>query len=97
MAYRRALQTSYNLYPDSTAAVVNLAQLALQQDDLLKAETLLQSAGDGGYAENARAILYMKRRQWDEAEAALSRAEQRGFNVMLNRSVLEGLKAQDAE
>lgn len=97
VAYRRALQTSYNLYPDSTAAVVNLAQLALQQDDLLKAETLLQSAGDGGYAENARAILYMKRRQWDEAEAALSRAEQRGFNVMLNRSVLEGLKAQDTE
>jgi len=39
----------------------------------------------------------MKRRQWDEAEAALSRAEQRGFNVMLNRSVLEGLKAQDTE
>ena len=90
--YNRAMQTAFTLYPESTDAAVNLANVALRQDDLLKAETLLMHAGDGGEAENARAILYMKQGRWDDAEAALNRAEQKGLDVTVNRQTLQEMR-----
>jgi len=97
VAYLHAMQAAYNLYPDSTAAVINLAQIALEKDDLLKAETLLEHAGASGPAENARAILYMKQKRWTDAEAALMRAEQAGQTEKSNRSIMEMLRKQAAE
>ena len=90
--YNRAIQTAVNLYPENAEAAVNLANIALRQDDLLKAETLLQHGGDSGEAENARAILYMKQGRWDDAEAALSRAEQKGMDVTGNRQTLQDMR-----
>lgn len=86
--YNRVIQTSLNIYPESTEAMINLANIALRQDDLLKAETLLEHAGDSAEAENARAILYMKQKQWDKAEAALNRAQQKGMDVSVNRNTI---------
>ena len=91
-AYNRAIQTAVNLYPENMEAAVNLANIALQQNDLLKAETLLERAGDSAAAENARAVLYMKQGRWADAEAALSRAHDKGLDVTSNKQTLEEMK-----
>lgn len=90
--YNKVMQTALNVYPESTEAAVNLANIALRQDDLLKAETLLERAGDSAEAENARAILYLQQKRYDDAEAALRRAQAKGMNVSANMQILEGLK-----
>ena len=90
--YNRAIQTAVNLYPESAEAAVNLANIALRQNDLLKAETLLQHGGDSGEAENTRAILYMKQGKLAEAEAALNRAKAKGLDVTGNLQTLQEMK-----
>ena len=90
--YNKVMQTAVNLYPENKEAAINLANVALRQDDLLKAETLLDRAGDSGEAENARAILYMKQDRYADAEAALSRAKAKGMNVSLNQEILRNIK-----
>ena len=96
-AYEKVLQTSYNLYPDSTSAMLNLARVALERDDLLKAETLLEHAGESALAENNRAILYMKQKRFELAEQALRRAEQKGMDENQNRYALKGLLKDQEE
>ena len=90
--YNRVIQTAVNLYPENTEVAVNLANIALQQNDLLKAETLLERAGDSAAADNARAVLYMKQGRWADAEAALSRAQSKGLDVTGNKQTLEEMK-----
>ena len=90
--YNRVMQTALNVYPESTEAAVNLANIALRHDDLLKAETLLEHAGDGVEAENARAILYMKQQRWTEAEIALRRAEAGGMDESENFQTLQEMR-----
>jgi len=87
--YNRVMQIAANVYPDSTVALINLANVALRQKDTLKAETLLMRAGDSGAAENARAVLYMQQQRWPEAEAALDRAEKKGIDVSANRKTIK--------
>ena len=90
--YNRAIQTAVNLYPESEEAAVNLANIALQQNDVLKAETLLMRAGDSAQADNARAVLYMKQGRLAEAEAALKRAADNGLDVTGNSETLKDMK-----
>ena len=90
--YNKVMQTALNVYPESKEAAINLANIALRQDDLLKAETLLEHAGDSGEAENARAILYIQQKRYADAEAALKRAQAKGMNVSANMQILESLK-----
>ena len=87
--YNRVMQTSLNFYPDDEAANINLANVAIQQHDLLKAETLLQHAGNGSAAENARAVLCIIRGQYDEATRHLDNAERLGLNVSRNREAIK--------
>ena len=90
--YNRAIQTAVNLYPESEEAAVNLANIALRQNDVLKAETLLQHGGDSAAAENARAILYMKQGRLADAEAALRRAQAKGLDVTGNLQALQEMR-----
>ena len=90
--YNRVMQTTLNYYPDDEAANINLANVAIQQHDLLKAETLLQHAGNGSAAENARAVLCIIRGQYDEAARHLDRAQQLGLDVSRNRQAIEILR-----
>ena len=90
--YNRAIQTAVNLYPDNAEAAVNLANIALRQNDLLKAETLLERAGDSAEADNARAVLHMKQGKLAEAEADLQRAHDKGMDVTGNRQTLQEMK-----
>ena len=90
--YNRALQTAVNLYPENKEAVINLANIALRQNDTLKAETLLEHAGDSAEAENARAILYMQQGKLDDAEAALRRAQAKGMDVTANLETLQNMR-----
>lgn len=90
--YNRVMQIAMNVYPDSQVAMINLANVALRQKDTLKAETLLMRAGNSAEAENARAVLYMQQQKWDEAEAALSRAEKLGMDVSVNRATIKEQK-----
>jgi len=90
--YNKVMQTALNVYPDSTEAAVNLANVALRQNDTLKAETLLEHAGDGPEAENSRAILYMQQKRYAEAEEALRRAEAKGMDISDNLRILENMK-----
>ena len=86
--YNRCLQTAVNLYPDSTAAVINLANVAIRQHDMLKAETLLEHAGDSAEADNARAVVAIIQERYDEAERLLAAAERKGLDVTVNRAAL---------
>ena len=90
--YNRVMQTTLNYYPEDEAANINLANVAIQQHDLLKAETLLQHAGNGSAAENARAVLCIIRGQYDEAARHLDRAQQLGLDVSRNRQAIEILR-----
>lgn len=90
--YNRVMQTAVNLYPDNAEAAINLANIALQQNDLLKAETLLEHAGDSAEADNARAILYMKQGKWAEAQTALDSAKEKGLDVSDNQRILDEIK-----
>ena len=90
--YNRVMQTTLNYYPDDEAANINLANVAIQQRDLLKAETLLQHAGNGSAAENARAVLCIIRGQYDEAARHLDNAQRQGLDVSRNREAIKVLK-----
>ena len=90
--YIRALQIAHSLYPENDAITISLSNVALRQDDLQKAETMLERAGDSAEAENARAILYMKQHRLAEAEAALISAKNKGMDVTSNLEALEEMK-----
>ena len=89
--YNKVMQTAANLYPENHEAAINLANIALRQNDTLKAETLLERAGDSAEAENARAILYMQQKRYADAEAALQRAQKKGMDVKANLQTLQNM------
>ena len=91
---RFTLQKAVNIYPDSTAAVINLANIALHEGDKLKAETLLKNAGDSGEAINARAVLCILKERYDEASRLLDQAERKGIDVSRNREAIRKLQNQ---
>ena len=90
--YNEVIQKAVNIYPDSTAAVINLANVALHEGDKLKAETLLKNAGDSGEAINARAVLCILKGRYDEANRLLDQAERKGIDVGRNREAIRKLQ-----
>jgi len=90
--YNRAMQQAVNIYPDAPEALVNLANIAIRQKDLLKAESLLERAGDSGEALNTRAVVAIIQGRYAEAEKLLDAAAQKGLDVTKNLKALEQLK-----
>ena len=90
--YNRAMQQAVNIYPDAPEALVNLANIAIRQKDLLKAETLLQRAGTSAEADNARAVVAIIQQRYADAERLLQSAAQKGLDVSANRKAIETLK-----
>ncbi len=86
--YNRVMQTTLNYYPDDETANVNLAAVALSQRDILKAKTLLQHAGNGGAAEQLRAVIDIVEGNYDTAKRHLDAAERKGINVAKNREAI---------
>ena len=89
--YNRVMQTSLNFYPDDEAVNLNLANVALSQHDVLKAQTLLERAGNGAAAENARAVIDIVNGNYEEATRHLDNAERLGLNVSRNREAIKQL------
>lgn len=87
--YNRVMQTSLNYYPDDEAVNVNLANVALSQHDILKAQTLLERAGNGAAAENARAVIDIVNGNYEDAARHLDNAERQGLNVSHNRDAIK--------
>ena len=87
--YNRVMQTSLNFYPDDEAVNLNLANVALSQHDILKAQTLLERAGNGPAAENARAVIDIVNGNYEEAARHLDNAERLGLNVSRNREAIK--------
>ena len=87
--YNRVMQTSLNFYPDDEAVNLNLANVALSQHDVLKAQTLLERAGNGAAAENARAVIDIVNGNYEEATRHLDNAERLGLNVSRNREAIK--------
>ena len=87
--YNRVMQTSLNFYPDDEAVNLNLANVALSQHDILKAQTLLERAGNGAAAENARAVIDIVNGNYEEAARHLDNAERLGLNVSRNREAIK--------
>ena len=87
--YNRVMQTSLNYYPDDEAVNVNLANVALSQHDILKAQTLLERAGNGAAAENARAVIDIVNGNYEDAARHLDNAERLGLNVSHNREAIK--------
>jgi len=86
--YNQVVQKTFNLHPDSTVALINLANIALHQGDKLKAETLLKDAGQSAEALNSRAVLFILQKRYDEASQMLDRAEKLGVDVSRNREAI---------
>ena len=90
--YNKVMQTAVNIYPDAPEALVNLANVAIRQKDLLKAESLLERAGDSGEAQNARAVIAIIQKRYADAERLLQSAAQKGVNVSKNLEAIKLLK-----
>ena len=89
--YNRVMQQAVNTYPDDPVALVNLANVALRQRDVLKAETLLERAGDTPEANNSRAVLCILKQQYAQAQQWLDKAEAGGLDVTKNRDAIATL------
>ena len=90
--YTKVLQTAVNIYPDDPVANLNLANVAIRQKDLLKAETLLDKAGDSGEADQTRAVLAILQQRYADAEALLQKAQQKGVDVSKNLEAIKTLR-----
>lgn len=89
--YNRCLQTALLYYPDDPAVNLNLANVALAQHDLLKAETLLEHAGNSPEADNARAVVAIVQQRYADARRLLDAAEAQHLNVTKNREAINTL------
>ena len=89
--YNKVLQQAVNIYPDDPVANLNLANVAIRQKDLLKAETLLEHAGNSAKALNARAVLAILQQHYADAERLLNQAAQLGLDVTKNREAIKTL------
>ena len=87
--YNKVLQQAVNIYPDDPVANLNLANVAIRQRDLLKAETLLEHAGNSAEALNARAVLAILQQRYADAERLLNQAAQLGLDVTKNREAIK--------
>lgn len=94
--YNRAMQTSVNVFPDAPEAMINLANVAIRQKDLLKAESLLERAGDSAEALNSRAVIAIIQQRYADAEALLQQAAAKGLDVT-KRSTLSLCIAKNLE
>lgn len=90
--YNKVMQTAVNVYPDDPQALVNLANIAIRQKDLLKAESLLERAGDSAEAINARAVIAIIQKRYDDAETLLGQAAAKGLDVSKNLEAIKILK-----
>ena len=90
--YNKVMQTAVNVYPDAPEALINLANVAIRQKDLLKAESLLERAGDCAEALNTRAVVAIIQGRYAEAQRLLQSAAQKGLDVSSNLKALEQLK-----
>ncbi len=90
--YNKVMQTAVNVYPDAPEALINLANVAIRQKDILKAETLLERAGDSAEAQNARAVIAIIQKRYADAERLLSDAAKKGLDVSKNREAIQLLK-----
>ncbi len=90
--YNKVMQTAVVFYPEEPEANLNLANVAMHQKDLLKAETLLEHAGKSAEADNARCALAILKGHFDEAEKWLKSAADKGFDVRKNREAIEKLR-----
>ncbi len=89
--YDKVLQTAVNIYPDDPAANLNLANVAIRQKDLLKAETLLDKAGNSAEADQSRAVVAILQQRYDDASRLLDQAAQKGLDVSKNRQAIEAM------
>ena len=87
--YNRCMQTALNYYPDDEAVNLNLAVVALSQRDILKAQTLLEHAGNGAAAENARAVIDIVNGNYTSAAQHLDNAERQKLDVSKNRKAIQ--------
>ena len=90
--YNKVMQTAVNIYPDAPEALINLANVAIRQKDLLKAESLLDRAGDSAEAQNARAVIAIIQKRYADAERLLSDAAKKGLDVSKNREAIQLFK-----
>ena len=90
--YNRMMQTAVNIYPDDPQALVNLANVAIRQKDLLKAESLLERAGDSAEAINSRAVIAILQQRYDDATSLLQQAAAKGLDVSKNLEAISILK-----
>ena len=86
--YNKVMQQAVNVYPDAPEALVNLANVAIRQRDLLKAESLLERAGDSAEALNTRAVIAIIQQRYDDANTLLQQAAAKGLDVSKNMEAI---------
>ena len=86
--YNKVMQQAVNVYPDAPEALVNLANVAIRQKDLLKAESLLERAGDSAEALNTRAVIAIIQQRYSDANTLLQQAAAKGLDVSKNMEAI---------
>ncbi|MDE5886822.1 MAG: DUF3868 domain-containing protein [Muribaculaceae bacterium] len=76
--FNEAMAIAVSTYPDDPVANLNAGLVALNADQLDKADNYLRKAGDSGEAKQARGILAMKRGSFDEAQRLFEEAKALG-------------------
>ena len=66
--------------------------MAIRQKDLLKAESLLERAGDSAEAQNARAVIAIIQKRYADAEQLLNAAARKGLDVSKNLEAIKQLR-----
>ncbi len=88
--YSDVFETAVRLFPNSTTAAINAANVALQRNDTVGAETYLEKAGDSPEAEYVRGIHAAMTGDYDDAIAFFTKAQEGGIPQAANAiSIIE--------
>ena len=77
---KEVMQTAARLYPDSPAANLNAANIALEANQLAEAKALLYNAGDLPASQYARGVLAAKLGDFTTARRFFEVAAQKGIS-----------------
>ena len=77
---KEVMQTAARLYPDSPAANLNAANLALEANQLTEAKALLYNAGDLPASQYARGVLAAKLGDFTTARRLFEVAAKKGIS-----------------
>lgn len=93
--FKRATETAYALYPDDEVANINIAAVALDDNDLVRAANCLLKYQKSSRTYNNIGVLYAMQENFDEAERYFNMAKANGvLEASRNLQQLKSIRAE---